>query len=401
MGATLTQPSAALRPRAETSLLSGAMLLLCLGHMTTDLFSSAIPTLQPILTQTYSLSLAQAGWLGGMFMFSSSVLQLPFGILSDRVNSRLFTIYGPLTAAIFLSMLGWASGYPMLLLLTFVGGMGVAAFHPQSTAEASRLSGARRGVGVALFISAGTLGLAFGPPYFSLIVSSLGLEGLAVAMLPAVVICAYLLWQLPDPTPHEKRNTGVDWAVLRAHWKPLATHYAFVVVRSVIQLGIGQFLTLYLVRERGFSMGEASVALALYFLAAPLGSFSGGALADRIGGKQVVVSSMIVAAPFLMGFILTDGWVSLASLFLGATALMLTIPVNVVMAQELAPSQAGTVTSLMMGFGWGVAGITFIPLLGWIADRTGLETVLWGVTFLPAVGLVLALMLPKPKRRAA
>ena len=90
MGATLTQPSAALRTRAETSLLSGGMLLLCLGHMTTDLFSSAIPTLQPILVDTYSLSLAQAGWLGGMFMFSSSVLQLPFGIFSDRVSSRHF-----------------------------------------------------------------------------------------------------------------------------------------------------------------------------------------------------------------------------------------------------------------------------------------------------------------------
>ena len=40
-------------------------------------------------------------------------------------------------------------------------------------------------IGVALFISAGTLGLACGPPYFSGIVASVGLEGLVIAMLPA------------------------------------------------------------------------------------------------------------------------------------------------------------------------------------------------------------------------
>ena len=400
MGASITQPAASLRARDETSLLSGGMLLLCLAHMTTDLFSSAIPTLQPVLTETYSLTLAQAGWLGGMFMFSSSVLQLPFGILSDRVNSRMFTIFGPLTAAIFLSLLGWSSGYPMLLLLTFIGGTGVAAFHPQSTSEASRLSGARKGVGVALFISAGTLGLALGPPYFSAIVARVGLEGLVIAMLPAVGICTYLLWQLPQPTPHEQKNRGVEWAVLGAQWKPLLTHYLFVVTRSVIQLGIGQFLTLYLVRERGFTMGQASIALAVYFLSAPLGSFTGGALVDLIGGKRVVVISMIGAAPFLMGFLMTDGWLSFLSLFLGATSLLLTIPVNVVMAQELAPSQAGTVTSLMMRFGWGIAGIILIPLLGWFADHAGLEAVLSGVTLLPAIGLVLALMLPRSERQA-
>ncbi len=73
----------------------------------------------------------------------------------------------------------------------------------------------------------------------------------------------------------------------------------------------------------------------------------------------------------------------------------MTIPVNVVMAQELAPSQRGIVTSLMMGFAWGVAGILFIPVVGWIADRTGIETVLYGVVTLPLLGFVLSLALPK------
>ena len=69
------------------------MALLSLGHLFTDLFSSAAPTLQPLLVDKYSLSLAQAGVLGGVYMFSSSVLQLPFGVLSDRLHTRLFSVF--------------------------------------------------------------------------------------------------------------------------------------------------------------------------------------------------------------------------------------------------------------------------------------------------------------------
>jgi len=90
--------------------------------------------------------------------------------------------------------------------------------------------------------------------------------------------------------------------------------------------------------------------------------------------------------------------VSLLSLFAGGLALLLTIPVNVVMAQKLVPSKAGTITALMMGFAWGMVGITCIPLIGWLADGAGLETVLWGVVTTPLVGFVLALRLPADSR---
>lgn len=394
MSATVSQPAVAAEQRKFT-LLSAGMLFLCLGHLLTDLFSSTIATLQPILGERFDLSLTQAGLLGGVFMFCSAVLQLPFGILSDRLHSRLFSIFGPLAAAIFLSMVGMASGFGVLLVLSALGGMGVAAFHPQSTKEAARLSGERKGVGVALFITAGTFGLACGPVYFAWIISQFGFDNFHYAMVPAVVVCTLLLWKLPESGAATAGPKKVDWQALGSRWKPLALHYYLVVLRSVVQLGIGQFLSLYLTRERAFSMEDASLVLAAFFLAASTGSFAGGSLADRIGGKNVVVLSMTGSSPFLAGFLLTDGVLSLACLFVGGMILLLTIPVNVVMAQDLVPSQAGTVTSLMMGFAWGIAGITFIPLIGWIGDQTGLQTVLWGVALAPLLGIWAALKLPR------
>lgn len=372
------------------------MVLLSLGHMTTDLFSSAIATLQPVLAERYGLSLAQAGLLGGVYMFASSVLQLPFGILSDRLNSRMFSILGPLTVGFFYSILGWATGYPMLLLLTFLGGMGIAAFHPQSTTQATELSGARRGLGVALFITAGTFGLALGPPYFSAVIEWVTFDRFVVAMAPAVVVAGLLLWKLPQPEPHPAAHSRtIDWGVMRSKWRPLVLHYCLVVLRSTVQLGIGQFLALYLVRERGLTMEASSWALSLFFLAAATGSFAGGSLADRIGGKNVVVLSMTASAPFLALFLLTDSWIGYVGLFLGAMILLLTIPVNIVMAQDLVPSQRGMVSSLMMGFAWGMAGITFVPLIGWLADQYGLENVLWCVALAPVLGILPATRLPR------
>ena len=329
-------------------------------------------------------------------MFSSSVLQLPFGILSDRLQSRLFSVFGPLAAGVFLSILGWADNYAGLLGLALLGGMGVAAFHPQSTTEATRLSGERRGLGVAIFITAGTFGLACGPPYFAAIIDAFGFAALPLAMSLAVAVSALLLWRLPAPPAHETADRRIDWQALGAERKPLVTHYALVYLRSCVQLGVGQFLTLYLTLERGFELDGASLTLALFFLAASAGSFVGGGLADRIGGRRVIQLSMLASTPFYAGFLMTEGALSILCLFLGGLMLLLTIPVNVVMAQELVPSQRGIVTSLMMGFSWGVAGITFVPLVGLDRRPHGPRGGALGhLSFSRSFGFLLSLKLPR------
>jgi FSR family fosmidomycin resistance protein-like MFS transporter len=105
--------------------------------------------------------------------------------------------------------------------------------------------------------------------------------------------------------------------------------------------------------------------------------------------------SMIASAPVLLLFFFTNGFWSVVGLILGGFILLFTIPVNVVMAQELAPSQAGTVSALMMGFAWGMAGVIFIPLVGFAADLFSLHAVLASLTVFPVIGFLLTLKLPK------
>jgi FSR family fosmidomycin resistance protein-like MFS transporter len=107
--------------------------------------------------------------------------------------------------------------------------------------------------------------------------------------------------------------------------------------------------------------------------------------------------SMLGCVPFLLLFFGLTGWPAFLSLLFGGLMLLFTIPVNVVMAQELAPGQSGTVSALMMGFAWGMSGMIFIPLTGWLSDHYGMHASLRMLAFFPIIGFFLARALPKDR----
>lgn len=372
------------------------LVLFSLGHFFIDLYSAALGTFQPYLGDKLHLTLTQAGILGGLLVLSGSVMQPAYGYLSDRFHSRLFSILAPAVAGTFISALGLAPSYGWLIALVLLGGCGVASFHPQASARATVGLTGNRGQWMAIFISAGTLGLAAGPAYFSTLFNWLGPEKTYWGALPAVLITVLLLALLPEherPAAHLRKH--FDWRPLRAVWKPLTILYFLVFIRSIIQVVYSQLLPLYLHRERGFGFTAASYSLTLYLAAGAIGGFMGGHLADRWGGRRVILISMAGCLPFLALFLFTGGMLSMIGLALTGLFLLFTIPVNVVMAQELVPSQAGTVSALMMGFAWGMAGLIFIPLTGWAGDHFTLHRALAALSFFPVVGIFLTLKLPK------
>ena len=372
-----------------------ALVLLSCGHFFVDLYSSALGALQPLLVVKAGMSLTQAGILGGMLVFSSSVMQLPYGFLSDRFHTRLFTVLAPAVAGIFISSLGLAPSFAWLLLLVLLGGSGIASFHPQASGWVTRGVAAARGRWMAVFISSGTLGFALGPSFFSLFALRFGLERTAWAAVPGVAASLLLIFCLKG-SPAASSGGGFHIGPLRAIWRPLLVLYMLVFIRSIVQVTYAQFLPLYLTRERGFTVASANYILSLYLAAGALGGLLGGNLADRIGGRRVIMISMIGSVPFLLYFFAASSWTAVAGLLIGGLILLFTIPVNVIMAQELAPGQVGTVSALMMGFAWGAAGLLFIPLTGWAADLLSLHQVLGGLALFPLLGFFLTLALPKP-----
>jgi FSR family fosmidomycin resistance protein-like MFS transporter len=381
-------------PVARAGFLS--LILLSSGHFFIDLYSTALGAFQPLLIDKLGMTLTQAGILGGVMVFASSVTQPLYGFLSDRYHTKLFAALAPALAGLFISAFGWAPSFNWLLVMAVLGGTGISAFHPQASSRAIVGLPGNKGKWMAIFISSGSLGMAVGPTYFTAFLSHLGFHLTAWAAVPGVLCTILLLVLLPNVSkPEAQLRHKLDWAPIIKVWKPLSILYSTVFIRSIVQITFAQMLPLYLHRVRGYSLAGSSWALTLYLTSGAIGGFLGGHLSDRFGGRTVILISMLSCIPFLGLFFLTEGAVSLAGLAMAGLTLLFTIPVNVVMAQDLVPGQSGTISALMMGFAWGTAGMIFIPLTGLVADHFGLQVALGVLAFFPIIGFFLTLKLPK------
>src|SRR5215510_2042905 len=117
---------------------------LCAAHFVSDSYSSLIYPLLPLLKVKLGLSEAQVFWLAPLYSLSSSLMQPIYGIISDRYARRFFAVSGPAITAIFVSMIGLAPSYGLLILVLVGGGIGIGSFHPQAAAMAATAAAGRR-----------------------------------------------------------------------------------------------------------------------------------------------------------------------------------------------------------------------------------------------------------------
>ena len=376
--------------------------LISTAHAVLDSYSSFLFQLLPVMTVRLGLKPSQAGWLTPMLMISSSLMQPVYGMISDRYLKRSMAVFGPLVAAIFLSLLGTATSLPMLMAFVVIGGIGVGAFHPQGAALVSRAASAatsdgqskHQGMVMSVFSSTGTVGYAVGPVIIAAVVSQFGLEKswYAVSWGMAMWVLMYLYC---PPLERIERKAGAPNLKdkLRAVWKPLTLLYFAVVLRSAVAVSVQTFLP-FALQSSGLTDQERSWVLAGFILFGGIGGFFGGALADRLGARRVTIAAMLLATPLLIAAFSTHGMPSHLLLMAGGTLLNMPIPISVVMAQRLVPGGASTVSALVMGFAWG-AGALMAPLTGLLSTRIGFFPALLTVSFLPLFSAVLLWRYPK------
>lgn len=361
-------------------------------HVVVDAYTNIYAPMLPLLIPRLELSLANAGLLAMCFQMANSVSQLAFGALADRWQPRTLIILGPLLAVVLLSMVGLAATPFQLGVILVLGGLGGAAFHPPAAALVYRLADHRKGLAMSAHLSGGSLGFAAAPVLFAPFIAFMGMRWSPLIMIPGLLALSWTLRQVPPMTlpPKHERST---WQSLRPAAVPLTLLYFTIVLRTATTYGFMTF-TPTLLTQQGYSIGEASMAVSLYLFSSGVGGFLGGPLADRIGPRRVIVWSLIAAVPFMalaphlppLGFT--------AMLAIGGLLLQSTLPISVTFAQSFVIGGAATVSSLMMGFAWGMGSLT-VPLIGMGADRFGILPTLAIVAFVPLIAAALAWQLPE------
>jgi FSR family fosmidomycin resistance protein-like MFS transporter len=359
-----------------------------------------VPALIPFLISERGYSYSAVGALLLFVTVGSSIIQPAFGAVSDRLSMAWLMPVGVLLAALGVGFAGVAPSFELTALAVGIGGLGVAAFHPEGARYANYASGSRRGTGMSFFSVGGNLGFALGPILITPAVLIFGLSGtLVVAIVPAAV-AVLLAVELPKLKARTAEAAAESAARVKAadrsedDWGAFGMLTAVVSVRSWVYFGLQSFAPIWFIREYGASEALANGALAAMLVAGALGTLVGGQLVDRIGRRKVLVGSIIAQIPLLLLFMLAPSEL-VAGVLLAAIGFVtvMSFSVSVVMGQEYLPSRLGIASGVTLGFAIGVGGVA-AAILGTIADAAGLETVMWIVAGLPLLGLLLAQTLP-------
>jgi MFS transporter, FSR family, fosmidomycin resistance protein len=375
--------------------------ILALGHLVNDSYANLVPSLLPLIRETYGLTYAASGTIMTALTVTSSVIQPIFGYLADRHGRRWLVALSVAWMAVFMSLIGAVgylgldnSGvYAALLGLVALGGLGSAFYHPQASTMVPRISGDRKGLGTSIFFAGGNLGYAIMPVMVVPVTALWGLKGTLVLMIPGLIM-ALLLYRYAPQLPQAGTRLSLDSLAgeMRTALKPMVTITGFVCMRSWVYIGMITFLPLYLV-SRGTDPGLASLHLFVLLLFGAAGGLIGGWASDRYGRKPILVWSQLACAPLLYLSLSSQGVTEWALTAMAGMALLASFSPTTLFAQDLFPRNQGMASGIIQGFAMGIGGLG-VAVTGAIADSSGIVTGTYSLVALLLIGVVFALLLP-------
>jgi len=357
--------------------------LITIGHGLTHWYPATFYLLLPLIGAELGLSYSQIGLIMTCKYIASAVANVPGGVLVDTVGRKgllmalsLFWIGFPYL------LIGFTHSYLMLLACVALVGVGNSLWHPTAIPTLGRRYPERKGLVLSVHGMGGNVGDAVAPliigaalAYFS------WREVVVLNVVPGLVVAALLFAFLgtmrlgAGKAAHEQQSFkdylgGLKQIVRSRSLILLSTGSAF---RTMTQAALLTFLPVYLAHDMGYSpfwVGTCLFALqAAGFAASPLA----GHLSDRMGRKQILVSSMLATAVVLAAMAFTGGspafiaLVAVLGFFLYATRPV----IQAWMLDSTPKNMAGS--SIGVLFGAQALGGALGPLLGGVvADRFGL-----------------------------
>jgi FSR family fosmidomycin resistance protein-like MFS transporter len=372
---------------------NGKLLSLMLGHFTVDSYVGVIPILYPILIGRYHLSLATVGLVSLAYSGMAAIAQPPFGLLADRFGTRFTGIALVWTAAAF-ALIGFVNSFPLLLVLALASGLGSGAFHPLGALDVRAILPAlRRSLGMSIYVTAGTVGVASGPLVGILLFSAFGIQGTGWLVLPGLATGGYLLWRLRGKS--KVGTSAVRTSGLAAHIPLFALAAVIAVMMSrTWTVGVFQAFTPTWYEQLGYGPEFYGPLATTLVLASAAGTVGCGSLADRFGRRAIILATLVLSIPAIVLFCLFPGpWAFGSAILIGFLAAS-TAPLMLLMAQQLMASRAGLASGLVMGLGF-VTGAIGVPINGAIADSVGLQRSLLTHVILVIATIGIAWFLPR------
>ncbi len=392
-------PTISLRAAPPASaLILPVLLSISAVHLINDLIQALLPAMYPLFKADFALSFGQVGLLAFVFQAMASLLQPVVGAFTDRRPLPYSLPFGMVVSLAGVFLLSRAGSFAVLVLAAGMVGVGSAVFHPEASRVARMASGGRHGLAQSVFQVGGNGGQAMGPLLAAFIVMPYGQANVAwfcvLGVLGVFVLARVGRWYAASLAAHA-RAARVAPAVpdLSRGRVTFAVGILLLLIFSkyFYLTSLTTYYTFYLIDRFGVPIQTAQIYLFVFLGSVAVGTLLGGPIGDRIGRKYVIWASILGVLPFTLVLPHVNLFWTVA----------LTVPIGLILAsafsailvyaQELMPNRIGTVAGLFYGFGFGMAGIG-AAVLGEFADHVGIETVYQICAYLPAIGIMTALL---------
>jgi len=372
-------------------------------HMVTDLYASFIVGMIPILAVKLGLSLFMISTLTAVNFVAANLSQPLVGYLSDRYGMKRFLVLGPLMASVFISLLGIAPAYWVLLICLFMGNLGVAAIHPPTAAIANHFGGSRKGLANSIVSFGGSLGFSIGSVFIIFIIEKLGLPFTPLAALPGIITAAIVMRFAPHISTTGSRADSLNFLHRLRRVKKEKIILLIIVIlvayfREVMGITLITFIPLYLTGQ-GIGLMNFGYIFMAYALIGGMGGIAAGYYSDRVRQRHLIIQILLfLSIPCIYAIFLVPVNMGVLLLLVSSLFSVSTIPLCNRLAQDIFPQNAGLATSFTIGVAAGSASVTLL-IVGRIADIIGMISTIRYVLVLPLMGVLLLFFFPFVKSR--
>ena len=378
-----------------------AVLILSLGFGLVGIDRFLISTMYPTIAKELGLGYGDIGTITGALALAWGVAALIMGNLSDRIGQRRVLVGSLIVFSLLIGGSGLAAGLGGLLLVRVVMGFADGAFTPASIAATVNSSPPERHGRNVGFQQ--TMLVLFGLGLSPLLVGFLLREGVdwryifLIFTIPGLLI-AWATWRIiPDSPKRDADSSSVnDWLAVLRHrniWLLMGGMFCWLTCLIITSA----FMPSYLVDHLKLSDLQMGSIMSSIGFGAMAGTIILSWLSDLIGRKPVMILGSIGALAGLV--LLNQTGASVPALF--AVLFMIHFCNNALITMTVGPIATETVPMALMTTASGmviaageILGGGLAPIIGGqVAERFGIDHILWLPIIMMGVGILLCLAL--------
>ena len=363
------------------------------------MIQSVIPSIYPLIKDSYGFSFAKIGIITLVFQMTSSILQPFTGYLADKRPSPYALSIGMCFTLAGLLMLAGAGTFWTILIAVGIIGLGSSIFHPEASRVAQMASGGRKSLAQSIFQVGGNGGNALGPLLAALIILPFGQSSIKwfalLAIMAAVILLHVASWykeRIATHTDHPEINAGIRKDIPHRKVRLAMLILVVLIFSKYFYLScMTNYFTFFLMDKFSMSIQNSQLCLFAFLAASALGTIGGGLLGDKFGRKYIIWGSILGAAPFALLLPHVNClWTIVLSIVIGLV-ISSAFSSIVVYATDLMPDRIGMISGVFFGLMFGLGGIGS-AFFGWLADRTSIWFIFNASAYLPLLGIVAGLL---------